>query len=176
MTQLQLLASSAGDGTGNLAGAEGGNLVRQRGRGESSLGNRVLGTTEVNVLSNRVAGLLGVGEEDGLGGAAVEGGALDEDLSTHARVDTSEQELVVVGVDDVDGAEADERSTGVDVGPMVVGVGDVKLALVLAAVAVGVTNQGSLPLLALLLVGNLLRTKKQKSRPGQDLRGRGSRR
>lgn len=153
------MASSAGDGTGNLTGAESGNLVRQRGRGESSLGNRVLGATEVDILSDGVSSLLGVGEEDGLGGAAVEGGTLDEDLGAHAGVDAGKQELVVVGVDDMDSAEADEGSTGVDVGPVVVGVGDVELALVLTAVAVGVTDEGSLPLLVWLLAHNLLERK-----------------
>jgi hypothetical protein len=50
----------------------------------------------------------------------------------------------------VEGAEADRGSAGVDVGPVVVVVGGVEGAGVLAAVAVGVADQRGLPLCEVL--------------------------
>jgi hypothetical protein len=47
---------------------------------------------------------------------------------------------VVVRVDDVRGAEAEQRHAAVDVLPVVVGVGDVQLARVFVAVAVGLAD------------------------------------
>jgi hypothetical protein len=51
---------------------------------------------------------------------------------------------LVVRVDDVRGAEAEQRHARVDVLPVVVGVGDVQLAFVFVAVAVGLADEGCL--------------------------------
>lgn len=67
-------------------------------------------------------------------------------MSAHAGVDTREQNAVPVVVDDVHGSEADEGLAAADVLPVVVGVGDVQLALILRGVAVGVADQRALPL------------------------------
>lgn len=74
-----------------------------------------------------------------------EGVALNENLSTHAGVDTGDT-AVVAGAVDVGGSEADRGETGVDVLEVVVVVGDAQLALVGLSV-VGVAHQGTLPLL-----------------------------
>lgn len=51
---------------------------------------------------------------------------------------------LVVGVEDVGSAEADQGHAGVDVLPVVVGVGDVELAGVLLGVAVAVADERGL--------------------------------
>ena len=65
---------------------------------------------------------------------------------THPGVDSgvADSATLVVGVDDVSGTETDQGSAAVDVLPVVVGVGDVKLALVLSAVAVAVADERGL--------------------------------
>lgn len=52
-------------------------------------------------------------------------------MSAHAGVDTREKNAVPVVVDEVDGGKADQGLAAADVLPVVVGVGDVELALVL---------------------------------------------
>lgn len=146
MSILQLLASSVGDDLGNVGRTKSSDLVGQIGRGEGSLGGRVDGAAEVDVLDNGVSSLLGVGKEDGTLDRVGKGGALDENLGTHAGVDAREEDAVPVVVDDVDGGEADQGLAAVDVLPVVVGVGDAKLALVLTAVGVRVADQRTLPL------------------------------
>lgn len=144
---LQLLAGSGGDGLGDGAGAQGGDLVGELGGGEGALGGGDDGAAEADVLGNGVASLLGVGEEDGgLAGRVDQGGAADENLGAHAGVDGVQADVVPESVDDIDGGgEADKGLPAVDVLEVVVGVGDVALALVLGAVAVRVADQGALP-------------------------------
>lgn len=61
--------------------------------------------------------------------------------------------------------EAEERHAAFDVGPEVVCVGDVKLALVLGGVAVGVTNERGLEVVVEVgVAGNLLATFLKKGR------------
>jgi len=69
--------------------------------------------------------------------AVLEHGALHQRLGAHARVDAGAL-LVVVVVEDVSRAEAQEGPAGVDLVEVVVGVGDAEVALVLGGVGVGV--------------------------------------
>jgi hypothetical protein len=71
---------------------------------------------------------------------------LNQDLSTHASVDTREKDLVPVVVNEVHSGEADQRLAAVDVLPVVVGVGDVELALILGTVVIGMADERGLPL------------------------------
>ena len=71
---------------------------------------------------------------------------LNKDISLHARVDAGSGVVLVAVVVDVAGTKAERGETGVDIGEVVVVVGDLELALVLAAVAVRVTDEGTLPL------------------------------
>ncbi|CAF3641856.1 unnamed protein product, partial [Fusarium graminearum] len=79
---------------------------------------------------------------------------LNKNLSTHARVDTSDADVLVVVVEDVDGTEADRGSTRANVGPVVVGVGDVESTSVLSSVAVGVADKRSLMVVVEVGVGD----------------------
>ena len=65
---------------------------------------------------------------------------------THSGVNGSVADgtALEVGVDDVSGTETEQGLAAVDVLPVVVGVGDVELALVLGAVAVAVTDERGL--------------------------------
>ena len=65
---------------------------------------------------------------------------------THSGVDggVTNRASLVVGVEDVGSTEADQGHAAVDVLPVVVGVGDVELALVLGAVAVAVADERGL--------------------------------
>lgn len=69
--------------------------------------------------------------------AVLEHGALHQGLRPHARVDARAL-LVVVVVEDVGRAEAQEGAPGVDLVEVVVGVGDAEVAGVLGGVGVGV--------------------------------------
>lgn len=69
--------------------------------------------------------------------AVLEHGALHQGLRPHAGVDTRAL-LVVVVVEDVGRAEAQEGPPGVDLVEVVVGVGDAEVAGVLGGVGVGV--------------------------------------
>lgn len=70
---------------------------------------------------------------------------LDEHLGAHAGVDTGGGNVLVAAAVDVGGAEAHRGSTRVDVGPVVVVVGDVELASVISAGVVAVADQAGLP-------------------------------
>lgn len=144
---LQLLSRSGGDGAGNLARAQGSDLVRQLGGGERAERSRVDGATERNILDNSISSLLGVGEENSTFSGVDKGRALDQDLGSHAGVDTGESHGIPEVVDDVDGGESNERLSAVDVLPVVVGISDAELASVLGGVAIRVSDQGALPLL-----------------------------
>lgn len=131
MNPLQLLTSSARNSGSNLSGSQKCNFVWKRSRSESALRSRVDRTTEVDILNNSITSLLGISKENSALNRVGESRALDENLSAHAGVDTGKKNAVPVVVDDVDGSEADEGLAAADVLPVVVRVGDVKLALVL---------------------------------------------
>lgn len=148
LDDLQFLPSSLRDSACNLVRSKRLNrIVRQRVRSQSPLRHRVGGTTQVNIINNRIASVVRVGKEDGLVGAVNKGRALDQDLRIHAAVDTGQEQAVPVVVDNVDCSEADQGGTAVDVVPVVVGVCDVQLSLILVGVAVGVADQRGFPLL-----------------------------
>jgi hypothetical protein len=105
--------------------------VAVRDAGKFSGRSRVGAATEGNILNHCVSNGVAVGALDGLGGAGLEDGRLDEELGSHAGVDATVSELVVVVVEDMAGAEAEGGGTAVDVAPVVVCVGDVQVAGVL---------------------------------------------
>lgn len=138
-----LALNSSLDGTA----AEKGVRVWDAGEGASKSG--VLSITEVVVVGDGVSGIGGI---EGLGGAG-EDVALDEDLCAVAGVD-SVADLGEVGVVDVAGAEADAGCARVDVGPVVVVLGYAEVAGVLGAVGVGVADEGGLPVVVDVAVGD----------------------
>jgi hypothetical protein len=105
--------------------------------------------SEVVVVGDGVAGISRV---KGLGDAG-EDVALDEDLGTITGVD-SVTALGEVGVEDVAGTEADAGGARVDVVPVVVVLGDAEVAGVLGAVGVGVPDEGRLPVVVDVAVGD----------------------
>lgn len=141
--ELEGLASSAVDGALGLAAADKSVLVGDVLAGHGTSGSVGSSTTQGDVLGGDLASGLGVDRgKSSLG--LLEGGGLDKDVGTHARVDTSGTNVKVVVVEDVDGAESDRGGTRVDVVPVVVGVGDVELASVLLGVAVRVADKRGL--------------------------------
>jgi hypothetical protein len=117
-------------------------LILVRNASKRALGSAVLACTKVVVLLKGVAVLLGEARGQGVLDSD-EDVALDERLGTHAGVDAglAVRVAVVIRVDDVGGAEAQQRHARVDVFPVVVGVGDMQLARVLVAVGVALANQ-----------------------------------
>lgn len=109
--------------------------------GERTLERCVGGAAEVVALLDGVAG---VGAVKRLL-AAGENVVLDEQLGTLAGVNAVGDGLVVIVVD-VAGAEAEAGAAAVDIGEVVVVVGDGQVALVLGAVVVGVSDERALPL------------------------------
>lgn len=83
--EAQLLASVGGDAALDAARAELG--VRVRDAREGSLGGRVLGAAEADVVDDGVSDHVAVGRVDGLGAAVLEDGRLDQELGAHAGVD-----------------------------------------------------------------------------------------
>jgi hypothetical protein len=118
-------------------------LILVRHTSKRSLRSAVLALAKVVIVLNSVAVLLGEARGQGVLDAD-EDVALDERLGAHAGVDAgvAVRVAVVVRVDDVRGAEAEEGHARVDVLPVVVGVGDVQLARVLVAVAVALADEG----------------------------------
>lgn len=88
--------------------------------------------------------------EHGLLPAVLEHAALHQDLRAHAGVDARAL-LVVVVVEDVPRAEAQEGPAGGHLVEVVVGVGDAEVARVLGGVGVGVAYQGALGLMILYI-------------------------
>lgn len=123
--------------------AEQGVVVRDLAGAKVALGGSVLAAAIGHVRNGGVSVLLGVRSEDDLLARVLEDGGLDAHLGAHAGVDTCAAELVVEVVVDVDGAVADRGVARVDVLPVVVGVGDVELALV-GGMCVDVADQGGL--------------------------------
>ena len=146
--------SGANDSSLDLGRAEEGELVGDRAGGDGTFGGVVGSTVKSDVLDDGVADLVAVKGGDGLGATVLEGGALDEDLSAHAGVDAGDLDVGVEVVVDVDGAEPDGGETAAQVAPIVVGVGDVKVALVLRRVAVGVADEGDLVVVVKVGVGD----------------------
>lgn len=117
-------------------------LVRVRDAGKSALRSSVLvgAGAKVNIVQDRVANLFR--ESGGNGVLDIdENGALNKRLGAHAGVDRA-LATVEVGVVDVGGSEAKKGHAAFDVGPKVVGEGDVEVSDVLVAVAVRVADEG----------------------------------
>lgn len=83
--------------------------------------------------------LLAALREHHLLAAVLKHGALNQSLGAHARVDARAL-LVVVVIEDVGSAEAQEGAARVDLVEVVVGVGDAEVACILSGVGVGVAN------------------------------------
>ncbi|CAG9989690.1 unnamed protein product [Clonostachys byssicola] len=145
--------TGVGNSAGDAAAANKGVLVGEVAALDGADGDFVGGAAEVDVVGDDVAGGVGVAEDDGALGVGELGG-LNENLSAETGVDGVVDDALVQGVVDVDGAEADGGATRVDVGPVDVGVGDGQVALVLALVGVGVADQGGLPVVVDLGVGD----------------------
>lgn len=151
--QLKSVASNANNSGLDLGGTDKRVLVRNIGLGDGTLGGLVGGATKRNIVDGDAASLLGVlGDESSLG--VFEGSRLNKNLSTHARVDSGDADILVVVVEDVDEAETDGGGAGTNVGPAVVGVGDVESALVLGGVAVRVANKRGLVVVVEVGVGD----------------------
>jgi hypothetical protein len=116
-------------------------LILIRNASKRALGSAVLTLAKVVVVLYSIAVLLGEARGQSVLDADKDV-ALDERLGAHTGVDAgvAVRVAVVVRVDDVGGAEAEERHARVDVLPVVVGVGDVQLARVLVAVGVGLAD------------------------------------
>lgn len=137
----------------SLDGAGLNGSVGVRHLGEGTLRGLVGGGAPVVAAGDGVAILLGVDGDEGLDDV-VEDVVLDEDLGAHAGVDAGDGDILEVVVDDVDGAEADERAARADVAPVVVVVGDVQLARVLVGVGVGVADERVLVVVVEVDVGD----------------------
>ena len=117
--------------------------------GESTSLGLVLTVTEVVVAGNSVSVIGGVERLVG----ALKYIRLNKNLSTVASVDTI-VDIKEVAVVDVAGTETDGWSTGVDVVPVVVGIGDSQVSGVFVAVVVGVSDEGGLPVVVQEGVGD----------------------
>lgn len=130
------------------------NLRVSVGRGERGL----LGDVDVAVLVDVVALsgkaiLIAVEVGDNRAPDIGEGCLLNENLSTHARVDARGVDVLVAGAEDVGGTEANRRGAAVDVVPVVVVVRHVQSTLILRAVAVRVADEAGLEVVVELVVG-----------------------
>lgn len=144
------LTSGGGDRGLDVLGAEQLVLV---GDGLQSAGlDGVAALAEVDVVDNCVANSLGVSGLDGLLNAREDSG-LDQQLGADTGVDTSGGVLSVVVVD-VAGTEAERGATRVDVGEVVVGVGDDQVAGVLIGVGVAVADERGLPVVVQVAVAD----------------------
>lgn len=132
------LASGTNDRSLDLGGAKQVVAVGNRLQG-SSLGS-VLSAAEVVVVGHSIAR---VGRVERLL-AINKGVGLNQKLGALAGVDAVGNVLVVAVVD-VASTETEGRTARVDVVPVVVVLGDVQVTGVLIAVAVGVSDQGGLP-------------------------------
>lgn len=143
--QAEGVAGSAVDLGLDAAGAVLGVAVGDAAGLEGASRGVVGGAVEGNIADGDGASGLGVDRGEGISGAAaVEDSRLNKNVSAHAGVHASDTDGQVVVVVDVDSAESDGGGTGVDVVPVVVSIGDVELALVLAGVAVRVSDKGRL--------------------------------
>jgi len=92
--KVESLSSGPDDAALDLPRAELGVAVGHGSKG--SLGGGVFAATEINVIDNGVAGRFAVNAEDGLGGAGLEDGRLDEELRAHPGVDAGAFYVVIV--------------------------------------------------------------------------------
>lgn len=143
----ECLTGGTNDRSLDLGGAKQVVLVGNRLQGSSL--SSVLSATEVVVVGHSIAR---VGRVEGLL-ATNEGVRLNQKLGALAGVDAVGNVLVVAVVD-VASTETEGRTAGVDVGPVVVVLSDVQVTGVLVAVAVGVSNQGGLPVVVDVGVGD----------------------
>lgn len=134
----ECLASGTNNRGLDLGGAKQVVVVGNRLQGSSL--SSVLSASEVVVVGHSIAR---VGRVEGLL-ATNKGVGLDQKLGTLAGVDAVGNVLVVAVVD-VASTETEGRTARVDVVPVVVVLGDVQVTGVLIAVAVGVSDQGGLP-------------------------------
>ena len=151
--QLEGVSSNTNNSALDLGRTDKRVFVRNVRLGDRALGSIVGRTTKVDIVNRDRSSLLGVLGDESLLGAG-ESSRLNKDLSTHARVDTSDADILVVVVEDVDETEADGRSARSNVGPVVVGVGDVESTSVLISVAVRVTDKRSLVVVVEVGVGD----------------------
>ena len=142
LAQLERVASLADDSTFNLGRTK--QSVRVWDAGECTKGSIGSSAVEDNVLGDSVPDLLRV---DGQNGPVdvLENCAFNQSLSSHAGVNGSDAKFTAVVdiVENVGSAESEQRHAGVDVLPVVVGIGDAQLALVFAAVVVAVADERS---------------------------------
>lgn len=98
------------------------------------------------VLRNGIALLVAVqvGRDGKLGIGEV--ALLDKDLGTHTRVDSRGRVVLEARAVNMRSAESDRWQSRVDVGKVVVMIGDAEVSSVLGTVAIGVTDERSLPL------------------------------
>lgn len=121
---------------------------------ESAASGGVVGAvTKVNIVDSGSASLIGVLAGDGLLDI-LELGRLDKDLGTHASVNARGVNISVVVVEDVGGTESNRGATRANVGPLVVGVGNVEGAGILIGVAVRVANKRVLVVVVEVGVGH----------------------
>lgn len=92
--KAESLPGGPDDAALNLPGAELGVAVGHGSKG--SLGGGVFAAAEIDVIDNGVAGRCAVDAEDGLGGAGLEDGRLNEELSAHSSVDARAGYAVIV--------------------------------------------------------------------------------
>jgi hypothetical protein len=139
-TQLKSVASLADDSSLDLGRAK--QCVAVRNARKSPLRRFVSSAVQDQIPRDRVADLLGVNGQH-CSFNVLEHAAFNKRLSTHASVDTR-RPTVINRVKDVRSTEAEQRHAAVDVLPVVVGVRDAQLALVLGAVAVAVADERGL--------------------------------
>lgn len=123
-----------------MAGPKQGVLVGHRCQA-ARLG-RVFAITKVVILGHRVSVVSRVQRIV----ASHECVRLHEDLGSVAGVDAI-VDFLKIAIVDVASAETDGRGAGVDVVPVIVVLGDVQVARILVAIAVGMSNQGWLPVI-----------------------------
>lgn len=143
----QGLTSSSIDSSLNIGRAK--QSVGVRHTGESTSLGLVLSITEVVVAGNSISIIGGVERLV----RALKHVRLNKDLSTVASVDTI-VDIKEVAVVDVASTETDGRGAGVDVVPVVVGIGDSQVSGVFITVVVGVSDEGGLPVVVQEGVGH----------------------
>lgn len=136
----QGVTGRANNGSLDLAASNKAVRVSQLAASQRTLKSLVGRRTEVVVVGNSISSVGAVQSLLGVG----PGVRFNKNLSTFTSVDTI-GDVVVVRVVDVSSTETNGRTTGVDVLPEVVGIGDVEETLVLCTVAVGVSDEGCLP-------------------------------
>lgn len=122
-------------------------------RESAARGGIVGAVTKVNIVDSGSASLVRVLAGDGLLDI-LELGRLDKDLSTHASVNARGFNIGVVVVEDVGGTESNRGATRANVGPLVVGVGNVESAGILISIAVRVANKRVLVVVVEVGVGH----------------------